>query len=109
MNCKPHEPYEWYLESGKYAIKNKHCMDYGALFLLQPEAPPEAIEAYKKYINLCKKPFMNRNLCLYKNNRVVSFLPTNDPLEQEQIEIFKQLIKDGYINNDPFILDTEPL
>lgn len=105
MDYKPQEPYKWYLESGKYAIENKYCMEFGALFLLLPEAPPEVIEAYKNYIKLCIKPFMNRNLCLYKNNRIVGFLPTNDPLEHEQIEIFKQLIKDGYINNEPFIMD----
>ena len=103
MNYNPSDPLNWFIKCGKYAIENKYCMEFGAMFRMRSDAPSDVIEAFREYLKLCKKPFLNRGLCLIRNNRVVGFLPTNDPLEQEQIEVFKDLVKEGFIDNDPFL------
>lgn len=95
-------PREWYEQCGKYAVANKYSMDFGVLFVLKPNAPEHIKDVFRKYIELCKKPFHSLGLNVYENNCIVDFLPTENLFEREQIEVAKQLIKTGYLNNDPF-------
>jgi len=95
-------PRDWYEQCGKYAVENKYSMDFGVLFLLKPNAPENIKILFRKYIELCKKPFHALGLNVYKDKCIVGFLPTDDLFEQEQIEIAKRLIETGYLNNNPY-------
>lgn len=96
-------PNDWYFECGKYAKQNKYTMEYGALFLIDDNAPDTVKNVYRKYINLCLKPFKSLGLCKFENNRLVGFFETDNPTEQEQIDIIKELIRKGYLDNNSII------
>lgn len=96
-------PYNWYLECGKYAKPNKYTMEYGALFLIDDNAPDAVKNIYQKYINLCLKPFISLGLCKFENNRLIGFFEADNPTEQEQVNIIKELIRTGYLDNNSII------
>ena len=95
-------PYNWYLECINYAIKNKYSMDYGLFFIIDEKAPESIKQDYKKYLDLCINPFISMGLHLIEHNHIVGFLETDNPVEKEQIDIFNQLVKRGYIDNTVF-------
>lgn len=95
-------PYNWYTECTTYAVGNKYSLQYGMFFLIKDNAPENIDSVYRKYLDLCIKPFLSNELHILENNRIVGFLKTDNPIELEQIEIFKQLVEKGYINNDIF-------
>ena len=95
-------PIDWYLECGKYAIDNRYSNQFGLFFLIRDNAPDTIKNIYRKYLDLCIKPFLSLGLFRIKNNNIVDFEETKNPVELEQIELFKQLIKKGYIDNTVF-------
>ena len=95
-------PYNWYTECIEYAVKNKRSMQYGMFVLLKDNVPENIRNSYKKYLDLCIKPFLSNELHILENNKIIGFLETDNPIELEQIELFKQLVEKGYINNDIF-------
>lgn len=95
-------PYNWYLECGEYAIENKNSMDYGFLFLIDNNAPDSVKKSYRKYLDLCIKPFLSMNLHIIKNNHIVGFSDTDNSTELEQIKLFNKLVEKGFINNDVY-------
>lgn len=95
-------PYNWYLECVDYAITNKTSMDYGLLFLIDESAPENVKTSYLKYLDICINPFISRGLHFVKDNHIAGFLETNNPIEQEQIRLFKYLVHQGIIDNSVF-------
>jgi len=95
-------PYNWYLESSKYAIENKYSMDYGLFFLIDEKAPENVQKSYRKYLDLCINPFISMGLHLIEKDHIVGFIETDNPIEKEQIDVFSQLVKNGYIDNSVF-------
>ncbi|MCQ2173319.1 MAG: hypothetical protein MJZ17_11335 [Bacteroidales bacterium] len=96
-------PYNWYLECGKYAIENKHSMDYGLFFRIEENAPENVKKSYRKYLDICIKPFISMGLHMIEDNHIVDFVRTDNPIEQEQIELFQYLVDIGYIDNSVFL------
>lgn len=96
-------PKQWYLECLDYAIENKNSMDFGLFFLIDDDAPEKIKNSYKKYLDLCIKPFISMGFHLIKDNHISGFIETDNPTAQEQIELFKQLISKGYIDNTVFL------
>lgn len=104
-------PYNWYSECAKYAIKNKFHVEYGFLFLIDDKAPQSVKASYMKYIELCIGPFLSNEVHIFKDGHIVGFEPTDNPALQEQIDIYKQLVQKGYINNDvypPKVIGLKP-
>ena len=95
-------PYNWYTECIEYAKENKHAMEYGLFFLIDENAPENAKKCYRKYLDLCIKPFLSNELHILENTRMVGFHETDNSIELEQIELFKKLVQKGYINNDVY-------
>lgn len=95
-------PLDWYNECGKYAIDNQYYSRYGVFFLIKEETPAIVKEKYRKYLDLCIKPFLSNEVHIFKDGHIVGFEPTDNPALQEQIDIFKQLVQKGYINNDVY-------
>lgn len=95
-------PQEWYYECGDYAIDNKYNNEYGFLFLIDNDAPEAVKKTYKKYLELCIKPFLSNGIHIVKNGHIDGFEKTDSPALLEQIELFYQLVQMGYINNDVF-------
>lgn len=104
-------PNDWFYHGAKYAIENKTPIQYGCAFLINEDAPESVVTEYKKYLNLIKKVFFSSGVGIFKpvtyegqhHYKLIGFNKDLTAYEEEQADIFKKLIADGYVSNDPFI------
>lgn len=104
-------PVDWFYHSAKYAIDNTGTIQYGCAFLINDNAPKSVVVEYKKYLNLIKKPFFSSEIGIFEpyvvngqhRYKLIGFSENLTAFEKEQAHIFKSLIENGYISNDPFI------
>lgn len=81
----------------------KHGFFAGDFVELEKDAPEEAKEAYRKYIKLISHCLISNDDLIIENRRIVGIAETATGKSREQCEIVMRLIKDGWIDNNPFI------
>lgn len=104
-------PNDWFYHCAEYAIDNKYPIKYGCAFLINDNAPSSVISDYKKYIKLIKKVFFSSGIGIFEpyiingehRFKLIGFPDNLTDFEKEQAFIFKKLISDSYISNEPFI------
>lgn len=93
---------DWLPKFAKFA---KFSSDFvvGDFVELKSNAPKEAKEAYRKYINFVSRKLQNWDDLIIENRRIVGIVKTAKGKSRKQCEIVLKLVADGWIKNNPFI------
>ncbi len=88
-------PIDWFDKCSVYALPNAHEILFGDLFLLQSDAPGAVQHAYREYLHLLKKVYVNTSVLTAENGEFTGINDDLDAKGKEQAALALKLIECG--------------